>query len=331
MKTRKKGGRLVGQGAYGCVFRPSIRCDRNRTRTNGEISKYMTHNAAVSEFSKKQYLETLNANQEFIVYPTRMCRPPVYMNRSFRERNNLATCSLKNQKPTHLLQMKNAGTSLYKWTLDPVDAPAFLNSLKPLCLGLKKLHDANIAHLDIKLGNMVTQKRSDGTYLTRLIDVGLLQKMTDYDSVTAHEKSVFSALYFAWPFETRYLDPANSIRIPVRRQQTTAYYEFAVRKIQPPVDVKDMYYTPGFGQTLTPALVNTAILPYFATFPTALERNTFLAKTTDIYSLGLVFLRLNKFLQSDPLDTLGKKMIHLLPQERPTISVVCEALNAIVL
>jgi hypothetical protein len=321
----------VGKGAYGCVFRPGIRCSQNRTRSANEISKYMTYNAARSEYAKKNYLKELNAEQEFIVYPTRMCMPRIYMNRSDREKANLARCSLKDQKPTHLLQMKNAGNSLYPLTLKVENPIAFLKSLVPLCLGVRKLHDANIAHLDIKLGNLVTRKQPDGSYLTRLIDVGLMQKMTEYESVSDREKSVFSGLYFAWPYETRYLDPANPITGTVTRQQTAAYYEYAVRNIQPPIDVRNLYYTSEFGHTLTPALLNNVILPHLRSFPRVNERNTFLAKTTDIYGLGLVLLQLNAFLKSPALDALGKKMIHILPQERPAIGVVCEELSALVL
>ncbi len=327
LKHRKKGGELVGKGAYGCVFRPAIRCEGNRTRSTNEISKFMSRNAAKSEFAKKAYLSELNADQSFIVYPTRMCRPPMYMNRSFRERNNLQECSLKDEKPTHLLQMKNAGNSLYKKTLSAEDSAAFLLSLKHLCWGLKKLHDANIAHLDIKLANIVTQKQLDGSFLTRFVDVGLLQKMTDYESVSDDEKSVFSLLYYVWPFETRYLDPESHIESNVTKQQTAIYYQNVVRKIEPAIEEEDIYYTSTSGHTLTPAVLNDTILPYLRAFPTSLERNIFIAKATDVYSLGLVFLQLNAFLKSSPLKTLGKKMMHVIPQHRPTMSAVYEDLT----
>ena len=42
MKTKRKytlkGGDLIGQGGFGCVFRPTIPC-KNRTRKKNKISK----------------------------------------------------------------------------------------------------------------------------------------------------------------------------------------------------------------------------------------------------------------------------------------------------
>jgi hypothetical protein len=53
--TRKKGGKFIAQGSYGCVFGPPLKCKEDSERmNNSHISKFMRKNNAESELKESQ-------------------------------------------------------------------------------------------------------------------------------------------------------------------------------------------------------------------------------------------------------------------------------------
>lgn len=320
-KTRKRGAGLIGKGSYGCVYRPPIRCNGNTTRRQTGVSKYLGRQNAINEFRKRNFLAPLNADQTFIVYPDRICRPPLPIYRSAEEKAHLDACSLQDSVPTHLIQMNDAGTSLLEFKCPPEDRLPFMKSLLGLCEGLQILHDANIVHLDIKLANIVTKKLSNGSYLTRFIDIGLLTRISDIPTLPI--QNIFQVNYPVWPFETRYLYSRKSISRPISRTEVNQFYEFSVRQIRPAID-ETIYYTAEGGRTLTPSLIASHILP-------VIQRQTnpiqFLAKATDVYGFGMVFVQLATQYSIGPLKTIGLKMMSLQPEKRCSIATVCKEMS----
>jgi hypothetical protein len=55
-RTRKHGGKVIGSGGYGCVFRPALRCNGTRKRASKTISKLMLNNKIFTHFAKNPQL-----------------------------------------------------------------------------------------------------------------------------------------------------------------------------------------------------------------------------------------------------------------------------------
>ena len=76
-KDEQHGGKLIGRGAYGCVFRPNIACeDGDITNSDNKyISKIVTYDDVDGEYNKfKQYdLKKIDPSQKYIIYPIEMC------------------------------------------------------------------------------------------------------------------------------------------------------------------------------------------------------------------------------------------------------------------
>ena len=47
-----KGGRVLASGGYGCVFTPSLLCQREKKRKTKRVSKLMTKKNAIKEYDK---------------------------------------------------------------------------------------------------------------------------------------------------------------------------------------------------------------------------------------------------------------------------------------
>jgi serine/threonine protein kinase len=317
-KTRKgkRGGALVGKGAYGCVYRPAVRCNGNTRARNRQITKYMARANAIKEYGKKYILQEVDPTQEFFVYPSDICRPAPNLNST----NQLELSKCKLQYPaTHFLQMANGGSSLFQLQYPPAHPPSFLRSLLNLCEGIRLLHAHKIAHMDLKMHNAVVQ----GTR-ARWIDVGMLVPLDlpAFHRIPADDKRVFAENYFVWPYETRFLVQALN---PVTHRQLNVFYETVVRKINFTFPVPLTMYYNGEGQRyLTPRYVNDELLPLLQRMEDQ-QRIEFLATKTDIYSLGMVLLKVTEATlgSKNPFRILCSQMMDIRPDRRPTAEQVC--------
>ena len=82
-KTRRlyskslKGGKLIGEGAYGCVYQPAIRCEGNsgKKRNASIVSKLLYKKNAEKEYAIKDLLKPIDPDQKYLLYPIKSCAP----------------------------------------------------------------------------------------------------------------------------------------------------------------------------------------------------------------------------------------------------------------
>ena len=76
---KRKGGKAIGSGTYGCVFRPALRCKKSKTRTSG-ISKLGFRNHSKNEWKQLQlvisYIKKIpHYKQYFLLDNMNLCNP----------------------------------------------------------------------------------------------------------------------------------------------------------------------------------------------------------------------------------------------------------------
>ncbi len=211
-QTRKrKGGKLLDSGSFGCAYSPSIRCStttKKHPSSNKQITKYINSNEAEREIDAGLIIEEAFENAHIpvdpstiILYPKVQCNVPTNLTANEIAENPLGNCPVEIKTPK-LIQMAHGGQSLFRFQCPPTDVAPFLKSILQLTKNLQTFHDAGLAHLDIKSGNIVTQKVGD-VYETRFIDVGFIQNLHTYDinkPFTAYLND-----YLIWPFEIKFL------------------------------------------------------------------------------------------------------------------------------
>jgi len=210
---RKKGGEYIFQGAYGCTFRPSLPCKgESGVRRPDTISKLMRDSDAISEYKQKTFLEPIDPNQDYLLYPNDMC---VVDSKAVKPENSVYKCTAPviQSKPNEKLQVlffKDGGQNLMSIDVNQRDYTAFFKSLITIFKGLTLLHESNLVHLDIKPHNLVSMRNTDGTFSTRIIDFGMLSETKlfdihpqDYEFLYEHElfEDVFDQVYPYWPLE----------------------------------------------------------------------------------------------------------------------------------
>ena len=195
-KTKKnyknnKGGKVLASGGYGCVFEPALKCEGEKNRQKGKISKLMTDKHATQEYEEinsiKQKLDRIkNYRDYFMIYDATLCRPSKLQTSDLTEFTSKCTALPKNDitkaninsklNEVMSLNLPNGGLPIDDYVYDNGSFSKLYNLHESLTKLLKKgiipMNESHIYHNDIKDSNVLVDD-SDGEFKTRLIDWGL--------------------------------------------------------------------------------------------------------------------------------------------------------------
>lgn len=212
-RYKKKGGKYVSKGTYGCGFYPALLCRENDVRRAGTFSKLTIDVFAKEEFKQFDLLNPIDPTNKYFIYPKHLCDTKNVPDPS----NEIEKCHIPlNYSKAKIIQMPEGGVDCAHLKLQIGDIVPFFKSLRNLFIGLFMLHENDINHCDIKPTNVVYQKNIDGTFTTRYIDFGLSFRTTDLPSHAAagignvHSNYfVFNANYEYFNFDVKYANPAH--------------------------------------------------------------------------------------------------------------------------
>ena len=219
---KKKGGKAIDAGSYGCVFDPAIKClNSDIPYKKNYISKLMYKKDTKSEIEEmnkvKKKVETIpNKDDYFIMSNTHVCEPAKLQEedlRYFDKKCKLFTKrginksnvnNSENLKKLSIIVMPNGGLNIDKYIysilqLSYVDMYAKFKSLnnaliKLLINGIVPINLMRFNHYDIKAQNIVFSE-NDG--FARLIDWGL---SGECDGITIPEELKDRSIAFNMPY-----------------------------------------------------------------------------------------------------------------------------------
>ncbi len=292
-QSRKKirGGRYVGEGAYGCTFTdPPLKCTTNSTRRNkNQLSKLMDPIFAEEEHRQSNLFRQIDPAEQYFITVNHSC---TLNTTNIKPSNQMDKCTtIKSiRSPKSLLFYKFGGHDLSQ--LEPLMPELFsplFTSFINLFDGLQVAHENHIIHHDIKAQNIVVGSSSDGMSLhTRFIDFGFAHQFPIADR---NEMGILieqlKDTYIYWPFDVRIFNPKTLHELEYIRwhDEYKKYYPdcsplFFGKDGQPRVKFDD--YMIG-------------IVSKFSSKTSYSFENVLLA--ADRYALGLVCIDLLRFLQ----------------------------------
>lgn len=300
--------KLIGEGAYGCVYKPSIPCNstnssvKSSVPTNAIGKVFLDDPNALSEKKLYNSVDKIDPNHEFTL--------PLYSACTVSLPKNINKCGLITNTSRKYSQLvyKNGGISIGNIMTKQKSPKIFLkifNALLPILTGLKTLTNGGLIHQDIKPDNILL----DQSGKIWLIDFGLMTRINDVFT----ESNKF-ALIHNYP----YYPP--EYKLSIYNKSFSVFYErflenFDIRTID---DIKNII---GID-------VSNDLNKMFDK-----RSNTKNPDKIDLYSLGMVLLELyvwsgipenkNRYkkLKRD-IPQLIKGMITFDPDERFTIDQV---------
>jgi len=229
---------VIGEGAYGCVHKPPMKCI-NKTRKNKSysVSKLMTDSNAKSEMREYKLIGSADKYNHFYLGKPAICKVDKVQNNI----QAMSQCSGKfdpNMLGNYsLLLMKYGGQDLeqfgnevYKWTntKDNVDKiELFWLECIRLFYGLKVFHDNGIVHHDLKHQNIVYDQK---TNRINFIDFGFMTKKSLIINLTRRSKYWLGETnHWSFPLENVFWNKNDYIKAitNVKSDPTTTFTSFS--------------------------------------------------------------------------------------------------------
>ena len=175
-KNKRKGGKLLAHGVYGCAFHPPLVCAKDtlnsvNTTKVGKVLKRKTE--ANLEYNIGLILRKIPHWEKYFVLPISKC---ILAKRNRQTEKNLDKCPVTKNKPTgkyHMLTMDYGGSPIRVPGDGHMSAHQFNNYAIHLIKAGAVLQDNKIVHLDLHGNNILVQNN-----IPKIIDFGLALDMT---------------------------------------------------------------------------------------------------------------------------------------------------------
>jgi len=191
-----KGGKPIGSGGFGCVFRPALLCEGETRRAPGTVTKLMNKqnfNQEEAELKKiaPHIAKIPNNEKYFVVTQIKKCIPQSYSQEDLTNFNEVCKPLLKGKYKTSAtyierdtrngeyigLNLPDGGMDVFDYLIESrpskKDISKFLGSYMLLIQkGIRPMNIAGVCHFDVKSENMVYNSSLNET---KLIDWGFAQ------------------------------------------------------------------------------------------------------------------------------------------------------------
>jgi serine/threonine protein kinase len=196
---------IVGEGTYGCVIKPSMKCEDDEKRNySNKVSKVMLEKHAKEEYEEVHKISSVPGIKKYILIPD-ICKPKI--DQEFL--SNVKNCKnekLKKHDPStyRMLIMEDGGITILQFIesmlpiLGKKDVCIFLTKIYDLMNGLCFFHDYYIIHHDIHMKNVVYNIKT-GTL--KFIDFGFMQNVKQFIQDNINNKNGNAQTWFNFPPE----------------------------------------------------------------------------------------------------------------------------------
>jgi serine/threonine protein kinase len=211
--------KIIGEGAYGCVHKPSIQC-KTQPASNFDysnyVSKFMRNNDAEKELREFVVIGNYDPNNEFHLGTPLKCKPKLtpdiiddVKNCKYVDKNDLTA-----QPDIYsLLLIKYGGPDLasfcknfisdYLKTNKNEKSDDFWIEAHHLLKGLKFFKDNNIVHHDIKPQNILFNP-DNGKLM--YIDFGLMNTKNKIIEKSKDSTNSLAVFHWSYPFDTGFMN-----------------------------------------------------------------------------------------------------------------------------
>lgn len=196
---------IIGEGTYGCVTKPSIKCRDKVITYDNKVSKIMLKEDALEEYDGMKKLSKNKNIHKYIIPQPEICKP--LLNETFHDTvkkcENEVFSETKDQDFL-ILVLEDGGVSLKTLTehffesFTEQEVHVFLSKIYHLMMGLLYFNKKGIVHHDIAARNVVYNIKTGNI---RFIDFGLLKHADKMIYESKHSKNRLAKYWKNFPPE----------------------------------------------------------------------------------------------------------------------------------
>ena len=292
---------VLGEGAYGCVHKPSLKCkDRPDMSYEGKLSKIMTKQHAISEMKEYDTIDSVDTTKEFYLGKPDECYPVIDTD-TIKEVDKCKWIKSKDINKMKLLIMQDGGLDLSGYidtvnTKTKEDAERFLIEAHRLVLGINVLGANGVIHHDLKPQNIVYNETEDRI---NFIDFGHMTRYESLKNRSIQSRNSHAVEHWSFPLEMMFLNKKNYTEYANRTiEERRVLFPRVWAHIKEHVEVLMSYinYKTNEKTALaTYAYIKRDYYDMFVNDFTPGYYNEFLEKslkTIDVYGLGMSFMHI---------------------------------------
>ena len=209
--------KVIGEGSYGCVHKPSLKCAKKKNIYTKKISKLMEEKDAKREMKEYNIIKKFDKTKKYHLGVPTKCK----FKKSLKNLKAMDECTERrffssNIDNLHLLIMSDGGINLddYSSIIEKRDPTKenikknflFWKEVSRLLEGLLKLKKSKIIHHDLKPQNIVYDESKNRL---NFIDFGLMTNSKDIIKSSLKSTNKHSALHWSYPFELFFYNKTN--------------------------------------------------------------------------------------------------------------------------
>ena len=225
------GGKLIGEGSFGCVFHPALNCKGEKIEKGDKVSKVFfgdqSFREANEELKHDNIIKGIKGYDDWSHTWDYKCKPPVYKNilkvdKDIKQCLNINDITIENfDKHSRMLQGNYAGDNLTDVISSLFTKDIFNNKnkftknflklmslSKQLFVGLNEMYKHGISHNDIKSDNILVHND-----ICNYIDFGMAAKHSEYNFFKTRSMSEFLSdrIYIIYPYEFIYMYTTDEV------------------------------------------------------------------------------------------------------------------------
>ena len=202
-----KGGKLLSEGGFGCVFNPSIACD-GKSDSEKFVSKIQRYdNSAKNELAIGKILTGIVEYKSHFAPIISHCGIDIGQ---IKDKDKNKCMLFKKRKTQNYVMMKLdyiEGMEFLQYMIKNANSVQIINniinSFNILLRSISLLVNKKIVHYDLKGSNILYSTRKN---IPLIIDFGLSINMNDIDNRNLKEIFyTYAPQYYVWPLEVHYL------------------------------------------------------------------------------------------------------------------------------
>tara|TARA_B110000444_G_scaffold31939_1_gene27091 strand:+ start:6753 stop:8138 length:1386 start_codon:yes stop_codon:yes gene_type:complete len=210
---------IVGQGTYGCVIKPALKCKTSKVKHGDKIyknkvSKIMFDEDANDELEEMKLLSSMPDIGKYAVSTPKLCKPELdkqfdnIVKKCNKTTVNVNKYFIDDKKRLSQLLLEDGGINLEEATqvlfdkvVDDYEAKVFYTSLLNLFEGLIFFNKNKVIHFDIKPMNLVY---NFDTGISKFIDFGLMKTHEKVVKEYSNNTAWYAIRHFNFPPENEY-------------------------------------------------------------------------------------------------------------------------------
>ena len=228
--------KVIGEGSYGCVHKPSLTCKNKTFNYKNKISKIIQTNLGEKELEEYEKIAKVDKNNDFSLQLPKICTPRIDLE-NLRAIDKCDNFKMTDIDQYSLLVMPDGGINLNELVtkLKDMDYTSknktfimnFWLNVHTLLKGIKTMIEHSIIHHDLKPGNIVFNEE---TQRLNLIDFGFMEYKSTI--IKGLKQSNFKLARPYWYFQFELVLMNRNVFLKVSRSNTKDRKKYFERLIK---------------------------------------------------------------------------------------------------